>query len=269
MYILISKITFRMASKLNIQIKPDKFSDFLDKLTDLAKISDTIKLKIDSENILMYSIVGDTILLAFKSYLIDTPDYIEMKEDLENTLDIIISGSKKFVKNLGFIKTSEKIQMTVDYRTDDDDNSVARFVQIKNGKLKIGLQGGEPSEIRDIAKDVLSKRVDIKNSKWSFKMANSEFQDIKKLATINSDGKILHLNIDGKKVILSETSTWEFQVDEVDMSDRHLMFNKTFLPSINDTEDFINFFVFETFILTKDSNSHLMISFEQDFSVDD
>lgn len=258
-----------MASKLNIQIKPDKFSDFLDKLVDLAKISDTIKLKIDSENILMYSIVGDTILLAFKSYLIDTSEYIDVKEELENTLDIIISGSKRFVKNLGFIKTSEKIQMTVDYRTDDDDNNIARFLQIKNGKLKVALQGGEPSEIRDISKDVLSKRVDIKNSKWSFKMANSEFQDIKKLATINSDGRILHLNIDDKKVILSETSTWEFQVDEVDMSDRHLMFNKTFLPSINDTEDFINFFVFETFILTKDINSHLMISFEQDFSVDD
>ena len=83
-----------MASKLNIQIKPDKFSDFLDKLVDLAKISDTIKLKIDSENILMYSIVGDTILLAFKSYLIDTSEYIDVKEELENTLDIIISGSK-------------------------------------------------------------------------------------------------------------------------------------------------------------------------------
>lgn len=258
-----------MANKLNIQIKPDKFSDFLDKLTDLSKISDTIKLKIDSENILMYSIVGETILLAFKSYLVDTSDYLEIKEELENTLDIIVSGSKRFVKNLGFIKTSEKIQMTVDYRTDDDDNSVARFLQIKNGKLKIGLQGGEPSEIRDISKDVLSKRVDIKNSKWSFKISNSEFQDIKKLASINSDGKILHLNIDDKKVILSETSTWEFQVDDVDMSDRHLMFNKTFLPSINDEDDFISFYVFETFILTKDSNSHLMISFEQDFSVED
>ena len=42
MYILISKITFKMANKLNIQIKPDKFSDLLDKLTDLSKISDTI-----------------------------------------------------------------------------------------------------------------------------------------------------------------------------------------------------------------------------------
>ena len=53
-------------SKLTIQLKRDKFDDFLTKLEDLSKISDTIKLKIDSENILMYSIVGETILLAFK-----------------------------------------------------------------------------------------------------------------------------------------------------------------------------------------------------------
>jgi hypothetical protein len=68
-------------SKLTIQLKRDKFEDFLTKLEDLSKISDTIKLKIDSENILMYSIVGETILLAFKSYLVDTKDYFEMKED--------------------------------------------------------------------------------------------------------------------------------------------------------------------------------------------
>ena len=61
-----------MSNKLNIQIKSDNFPTLLEKLEDLAKISDTIKLKIDSDNILMYSIVGETILLAFKSYLIDT-----------------------------------------------------------------------------------------------------------------------------------------------------------------------------------------------------
>ena len=59
-----------MSSKLNIQINSDNFSDLLTKLEDLAKISDTIKLKVDSDNILMYSIVGETILLAFKSYLL-------------------------------------------------------------------------------------------------------------------------------------------------------------------------------------------------------
>jgi len=257
-------------SKLTIQLNHDKFDDFLTKLEDLAKISDTIKLKIDSENILMYSIVGETILLAFKSYLLDTKDYFEMKEDLENTLDMIISGAKRFVKNLGFIKKSDKIIMNIDYReNDDDDSSIVRFTQIKNGKLKIGLQGGESSEIRDIPKGTLSKRVDTKNSKWSFKIDKSEFQDIKKLSSINSDGKVIHLNIDDKKVVLSELSTWEFQVDEVDLTDRHLMFNKTFLPSINDESDKIEFYVFDTFILTKDETSHLMISFEQDFTNDD
>ena len=258
-----------MSSKLNIQINSDKFSELLSKLEDLAKISDTIKLKVDSENILMYSIVGETILLAFKSYLLKTSDYLTIKEDLDSTLDIIISGGKKFVKNLGFIKTSEKILMNIDYRTTDEDINITRFLQIKNGKLKIALQGGEPSEIRDIAKDVLSKRVDIKNSKWNFKISKSEFQDIKKLSSINSEGKVIHLNVDDKKVLLSETSTWEFKVDEVDITDRHLMFNKTFLPSISDNSDNISFYVFETFILTKDDTSHLMISFAQDFSVDD
>lgn len=266
-----SKITFEMSSKLNMQIKSENFSTLLEKLEDLAKISDTIKLKIDSENILMYSIVGETILLAFKSYLVSTKDFLEMKEELDTTLDVIISGAKRFVKNLAFIKTNEKISMTIDYRENDDEDSyITRFLQIKNGKLKIALQGGEPSQIRDISKNVLSKRVDIKNSKWNFQISKSEFQDIKRLSSINSDGRVLHLNIEDGKVVLSETSTWEFQVDEVkDITDRHLMFNKTFLPSINDDSDFINFYIFDTFILTKDDTSHLMISFEQDFSVED
>jgi hypothetical protein len=47
------------------------------------------------------------------------------------------------------------------------------------------------------------------------------------------------------------------------------MFNKTFLSSIDDSSDYIEFHIFETFILTKSDISSLMISFEQDFSVDD
>jgi hypothetical protein len=258
-----------MTKKLNLTINQSKFGDLLKVMEDLSKISDTIKLKIDSENVLLYSIVGETILLAFKSYLIDTKNFFNFKEDeLEGTLDVIISGSKKFVKNLQFIKTSEKISLTIDYRTDDD-ISLARFLQIKNGKLKVAIQGGENSEIRDISKEVLKKRVDIKNSKWSFKISNSEFSDIKKLSSINSEGKVVHLNVENNKVVLSETSTWEFEVDQIEITDRHLMFNKTFLPSIDDSDDFVNFYVFDTFLLTKNDQSHLMISFEQDFSVDD
>ena len=37
----------------------------------------------------------------------------------------------------------------------------------------------------------------------------------------------------------------------------------------NDDVDKINFYVFDTFILTQDTQSNLMISIEQDFSVED
>ena len=256
-------------AKLQIQIKPEMFDDFVDKLDELTKISDTLKIKIDKDNILLYSIVGDKILLAFKNFIIETDKYLSTKNVIEGTLDIVITSAKKFIKNIAFIKKTEKINMEVDFRdTEDDDIKIARFIQIKNGKLKISLQGGEPSEIRDINKDVLSKRVDIKNSTWSFKVNVSDFKDIKKLSSINSESKIINLSIDDNKVLLSESSVWELQVDENEESNKSLFFNKTFLPSINDQEDFVNFYIFDTFILTKTENSHLMISFEQDFESD-
>jgi hypothetical protein len=257
-------------SKFQFQFHSDKFYDLTQKLEDLAKISDTIKIKIDPENILVYSIVGETILIAFKSYILNTQEYLTSKTEIESPLDIIISGAKRFVKNLGFIKYSEKIIWDVDFRSNsDDDSQLARFVQVKNGKFKIGLQGGETTEIRDITKSQLESRINLKNKKWQFQINKSEFQDIKKLASINSDGKVIHLNIEDGKVLLSELSTWEYQVDKVEMTDRHIMFNKTFLSSINDDVDKINFFVFDTFILTQDTQSNLMISIEQDFSVED
>ena len=114
--------------KLSIEIKPDKFHDFLSKLEDLAKISDVIKLKIDSENILMYSIVGDTILLAFKNYLINTNEYLVFKEELDTTLDIIIASAKRYVKNLSFIKLNDKIKLDVDYRENDENIYATRFL---------------------------------------------------------------------------------------------------------------------------------------------
>jgi hypothetical protein len=253
--------------KLQILIKQDNFEDFLSKLESLSKISDTIKIKIDYDNILMYSIVGETIILAFKSYIIDTDKYLLFKEPIDFNLDIIVANAKRYVKNLSFIKKSEKIKLEVDYREDDEGNYQTRFINIKNGKLKIGLQAGENFEIKDITKEALEKRLDIKNEKWSFKVSSSDFNDIKKLSSINSDSRIINLSIDNGKVLLSENSTWEIQVDEIEESDKNLMFNKNLLSAIIE-EDYINFHIFENFILTKSDISNLMISFEQDFSAD-
>ena len=96
-----------MANKVKFKIKSDKFADFINKLDDLTKISDTIKLKIDNDNILMYSMLGGNVMLAFKNYLINTRDYLEYGDDMEYSMDVIIANAKKFVKNLNFIKESE------------------------------------------------------------------------------------------------------------------------------------------------------------------
>lgn len=256
----------KSSNKLSILIKPENFSDLVSKIEDLTKISDTIKMKIDSENIFMYSMMGESIMLAFKNYEIKTKDYFEIKNDIDYILNIVITGSKKFVKNLAFIKTSEKIQMDVTHKFTDEENvSDARVVVLKNGKFKLQIQTGENSEIRDINKSQLTQRLNFKNRKWSFNVINSDFLDVKKLSSINSDEtrKVLHLNIEDNKVKLSEVSLWELEVDDVSESDKHLIFNKNLLSSINDNGKSIEFHVFETFILIKDDISSLMISFEQ------
>lgn len=263
----------QVSNKLTFTLNPNTFNDFVSKVDDLCRISDTIKLKIDSESILMYSMMGsENMILAFKNYDLKTDEYFNIKEDLEFTLNIIITSAKKFVKNLAFIKQSEKIQVEVTHKFDDDDTaSDARLVQIKNGKFKLQIQTGENSEIRDLNKTVLGQRMNLKNKKWSFNVSNSDFNDVRKLSSINSDDsrRILHLNVEDYKVKLSELSLWELEVDEVSENNKHLMFNKSFLSCINDGGKPVQFHVFETFILIKDDISNLMISFEQDFSDND
>jgi hypothetical protein len=238
-------------------------------LSDLTTIDDTIKLKIDNDNILMYSMLGGNVMLAFKNYLIDKSDYLK-SDELEFTYDVIIANSKKFVKNLGFIKSSDKITIELNCKESPEDETImnTRSIQVVGGKLKVNWLAGERYEMKDINKTVLSQRLDTKNRKWSFKLENQDFLDVKKLSSINSD-KIINISVQSGKVVLSETSAWELEIGEIEDRNANLIFNKRFLNCINDSLNSIEFSMFETFILIKDENSNLMLSYEQDFSDDD
>ena len=74
------------ANKLILKAK-DNFPEFISKLEDLTKIEDIVKLKIDSENILMYSLVGDTSIVAFKSHILNTIDYFDVN-DSESSFNV-------------------------------------------------------------------------------------------------------------------------------------------------------------------------------------
>ena len=191
-----------MTHKVKFKINNDKFVDFISKLDDLTRIEDTIKLKIDNDNILMYSMMssGQT-MLAFKNYLVNTRDYLEYVDDLEYSIDIIIANAKKFVKNLNFIKDSDKITFEISYKESPDDQTImnGRSLQIVGGKLKVNWIAGEHYEMRDINKIALSQRLDLKNRKWNFNINKSEFYDIKKLSSINSE-RIINIEVLNGKV---------------------------------------------------------------------
>lgn len=258
-----------MANKIKFKFNPLNLGDFITKIDDLSKIDDTIKLKIDSDNILMYSMLGGNVLLAFKNFLIKTSDYLENSE-FENQIDLIIPNAKKFVKNLSFIKDQSSVSLEISYKEspDNDELFLGRSFQVISGKFKVNWLAGEHYEMRDIDKNSLNTRLDLRNKKWSFSIKNEDFVDIKKLSSINSE-RVISISVIKGNVVVSEKSAWELEIDDLD-DDRNasLILNKRFLGCINDKMTNVEFHIFDTFMLVKDHESNLMLSFEQDFSDD-
>jgi hypothetical protein len=259
-----------MSNKTKLKIKKERFSEFVDKLVDLTGISDTIKLKIDSENIMMYSTLGGAVMLAFKNYLLKTDEFFDWNEEEDKKIDAIIVNAKKFVKNLNFLRDSEKLTIDITHKTtpDDDTLNIARSIQINGGRLKVNWIAGENFEIRDIDKTIITERLNLTYRKWNFIIDKTDFVDIKKLSSIN-DSKLLNITVNNGKVVISEQAAWELQVANTEESrNSNMILNKKFLKCIDDTKD-IDFSIFENFMLIKDENTNLMLSYEQDFTEED
>ena len=251
--------------KLLLEAIPDKFQDFLSKLDDLTKIHKSVRLKIDSENILMYSMVGEDIPLALKNYLLKTDTYFKITDN-GFTLDFIIEDAKKLIKSLQFIKISEKILFSIDYKLSVD-NTIAHgsTLKLKNDKLKLQIQGGELSIMKDIDKIKLSKTLNIDNKDWSFSISSELLNNVKRLSSINSDIKIINILVNKSKITFSETSSWELEVGVAEIEDKTIIFNKTYLSCINEESKTVEFLIFPNFLLVRNLDNNLMIAFEQTF----
>ena len=81
--------------------------------------------------------------------------------------------------------------------------------------------------------------------------------------------KIINVNLNNGKVIFSENAAWEMDICEIEKKDGSIILNKRFLKCINDTNEEIEFSMFDTFILIQDEDSNIMLSYEQDFSDSD
>lgn len=256
-----------MSNKLTFNFNSEQFKDFLSKLKDLSTIDENIKIKIDNDNIFMYSMISNDIaVLALKSYQLDTQSYINYQEDF--ITDYVILNAKKFVKSLNILNSEQKIKMDLVYKISTESNSIAhvRSGLFTSGKMKISCVGGEQFKIRDITKVVLNNRLDPNNSLWNFNVKKEDFESIKKLSTINNDDKVIDINSNSGVVKFGEYSKWELEVDDESTGNNEkVIFLKKFLSNIDATQENIRFDVFDTFILVKDEISNLMLSFEQNF----
>jgi hypothetical protein len=260
-----------MSQKLSLKFNQSNFTQFLNKFSDLTSIEDVVKIKIEQDEILMYSIINnESSITAFKGYTLKTTDFIE-NFTKEETFDFIITSAGKFAKNLKFFNPEKQIKLDLVYKPLPDDDTVMhiRTAQFTNDKLKISTIGGEQYRIKDLQKSTLNARLNPKNAKWNFKVSNQDFSNIKKLSSINNEDKTLNITVDDGKVTFNEISKWELEVDEIKSKNQNLIFSKKYLTNINDDDEFINFHIFDNFVLIKDKDSNLMLSFEQDFTNED
>lgn len=256
------------SAKINFIIKKDNLPDLVRKLTDLTKISDTLKFKIDKDNILIYSLVGETAILAFKNYILKTDDYFTFKNEFDFTLDYIVISAKRFVKNLAFFSSDVKMSLT--YRQSPTENLMyVRSMSASDGRFKMNNVGAEPFKIRDIDKHQLKKLLNPDNSEWSFQVKDTDFQDVRKLSSINGDDKIITISTDKGNIHFGEMGNWDLIVGSVEGSHDDITFPKKYLSSINHTKEILNFSVFETFLLFEEEDTNFMLSFEQSFDDDE
>ena len=257
--------------KLTLSIHPNKLESFISRLSDLAKVSDTIKLKIDHDDILMYAIVmaGDynSEVIAFKNHTIKTLEYFKTHQ-FDHTIDFIIDGAKTFIRKLSFYLDCEShIHLHYMDNPDSDGTMSAALIDITSDDLSITVNSGDPKIMRNLSKQKLEKMLNTDLAEWDFSMASTKFEQIKKLSSIEFDTKELYIKQNSGKINASELGKWKLFIgDAVDDEKREVIFSKKYLSSIAVTE-VIKFWVFERFLLIVNSleNTNLMISFENSF----
>jgi hypothetical protein len=234
---------------------------FLDKVHDLLSIDDQILLKITNENILLYSIVGEKMNVnAFKSFIFKTNEIFSFNKELENEIRFIINNGGKFETTL---------KNYLDYKDEDvicefcmNDELYADNFKLKNSKLRLGINGGDVRGMNttiDIEK--INKTLDKDNIDFKFSLDKNNYAKIKKIAAIDNENDILTLIIDENKLKIGEGS-WDLEICDIVHEYLSISFPKKYFKSITFSEDEINVYVFDTFLLIDNLNTTLLIALE-------
>ena len=250
----------KLDGNLKFSMSLAQMTFFLDKVHDLLSIDDEILLKINNDNILLYSIVGEKMNVnAFKSFIFKTNEIFSFANDIPKEIRFIITAGGKFESTLkNYLDYKEDIQC--EFFMNDD--TYADNFKFKNSKLKLSINGGDVRGMNttiDIEK--INKTLNKDNIDFKFALDKNSYAKIKKIASIDAENDILYLNIRDKKLTIGEHG-WDLQICEIDHDDLSITFPKKYFKSITFSEDEINVYVFDTFILVDNLNTNLLIALE-------
>lgn len=233
---------------------------FLEKVHDLLSIDNEILLKINNDKILLYSIVGEKMNVnAFKSFIFNTIDVFTFSDELPSEIRFIITNGGKFETTLKNY-TDYKEDINCEFYMNDD--TYADNFKLKNSKLKLSINGGDIRGMNttiDIEK--INKTLNKDNIDFKFLLDKNSYAKIKKLMSIDTENDILTLNIINNVMTIGEYN-WDINICDIEHEDLSITFPKKYFKSISFTEDEINIYVFDTFLLIDNLNTNLLIALE-------
>ena len=233
---------------------------FTIKIKDLLSIDNEILMKIKNDNTLLYSIVGEKMNVnAFKSFIFRTNEIFTFDEEIEGEIRFIITGGKKFEDTLKNYKDyPEEIKCVFSM----NDDVYADNMKLKNSTLKLSFNGGDIRGMNttiDIEK--INSTLNKDNIDFKFTLDNISYTKIKKIATVDNENDILTLNIVDNILTIGENG-WDLKICEIEHEDLSITFPKKYFKSITFTEETIDVYVFDTFILIDNLNTNLLIALE-------
>ena len=238
---------------------------FLEKVHDLLSIDDEILLKISNDNILLYSIVGEKMNVnAFKSYIFKTNEVFSFVDELPKEIRFIITNGSKFETTL---KSYLDFKENIDCEFFMNDDTYADNFKLKNSKsarpLRLNVNGGDVRGMNTtIDIDKITKTLNKDNIDFKFILDKNFYLKIKKLMAIDNENDILTLTIIDKNLTIGEGITWDLSICDIEHEDLSITFPKKYFKSITFTEDNINVYVFDTFLLIDNQNTNLLIALE-------
>lgn len=248
-------------SNIHFKITTTQLQDLLVKIKDLVKIDSRLVIKINNENVLLFSFVGDSFknIHAFKNYIFSTSDLMSIKEEILDSLILIVKDGKRFYKVMeNFLDYNVDIKGKISY---DEDNYV-NVISFDNDKINTKIIGGDPITIgKEISIEDIDYLMNIENSLFAFTIDNMDFDKIKKLSlTYKKLKDVIYVHIKDREVLIGE-SLWSVKLCDMNLENSTISFPKDYFISMN-PKNSILCYVFETFILFKYDDYNLMVVLE-------